>query len=353
MLKPRKRPNTPFYIARGTINGKRIERSTGASTEAAAWVRCAEIEAEERAGEIGDLGITLIQAAAIFIEDRPEPFYLGKILAEIGDLPVAEINNGIMRRTARQLFPGKAKSTIARHLYAPVRAIINHAADEDICEPKRFKVPTGGKKRTIFQMPDQAEAIIDQAAHCQTPCMKALLTFFYGQGSRVNETLQLRAEDVSLANRIAVVRDTKNDHERALHLVPRVVAALSTLPTINGHGLVFTKRGGDPFRRTDKNGGGQIKRAYDGCVERAGLNDRGFTPHTMRHSFATWFYGQTQDVVRLKSQGWRSEEWQRYVHLATPELGQMAFDHGWDFRASPISFGAGNFEDIENKGALG
>lgn len=74
----------------------------------------------------------------------------------------------------------------------------------------------------------------------------------------------------------------------------------------------------------------QIGRA----VESAGLDPDRVTPHVCRHSWATWFYAQTLDPMRLKVEGgWKSAEWERYVKIATPGLGRLALEAGWDFRA--------------------
>lgn len=52
MLKLVKRPNSPYWIARGTIDGRRIERSTGESDKAAAKRALTGIIAELTAAAI-------------------------------------------------------------------------------------------------------------------------------------------------------------------------------------------------------------------------------------------------------------------------------------------------------------
>lgn len=68
------------------------------------------------------------------------------------------------------------------------------------------------------------------------------------------------------------------------------------------------------------------------AIKDVGPNLREFTPHTARHSWATWFYSQTKDLLRLKAEGgWESEEWERYVKLAIPSIGIEAKRLGFDF----------------------
>ena len=46
-----------------------------------------------------------------------------------------------------------------------------------------------------------------------------------------------------------------------------------------------------------------------------------YTPHTCRHTWATWFYAITLDPMKLRTEGdWSSLSLvERYAHLMTPE----------------------------------
>ena len=73
-------------------------------------------------------------------------------------------------------------------------------------------------------------------------------------------------------------------------------------------------------------------RGLRAAADRAGIDD--FNPHMTRHSFATWFYAQTKDTMRLRRvAGWKKAEMiDRYVHIAPARIGADAVALGWDWR---------------------
>jgi integrase len=336
MLKPVKRPKSPYYVARGTINGRQIERSTGCTKLADARAECARIEAEIRSRGTNPLSqgpLTVSNAIAIYRNAGGDGRFLAAIERHLGDLPIAEINNAVMRRAANILYPGRAEATIRRQLYTPMKAIINCAADDDLCPPARLKSPKGGNKRIQFFTPEQAEVLLQYLAGEPNQYIPALVTALFGQGMRMGEALSLDGTDVNLDHRYAILRDTKNGEERMITLIPRVLAAWSRLPTLGRSGPLFRRVDGTPFP-TGGNRGGQIKKPFVRAVEAAGLDPATYTPHICRHSWATWYYDQTKDVLRLKAEGgWKSEEYQRYTKLNAGGIGAIALECGWDFMA--------------------
>lgn len=331
MLTLKKRPNSPFWIARGTVNGRRVERSTRCRNKHDARKVAEQIERDLASDEIGPEGLRFNQAVAMYLTANPDIRFNTAIVRHFGEKPVSEINMTEMRRAANQLFPRAAPATIARHLFTPVKAILNNAADEELCQRPRFKSPKGGNKRTVFFLPEAADAMIRAMAGHPHPHFAVLTTFLFGQGSRMGETLNLLWEDVSLPNRFAILRDTKSGVERRLTLIDRTIAALSTIRPVSHAGPVFLRPDGNPYR-TGRHTGGQIKYQWGAAAKAAKIDASIYTPHTCRHTWATWFYAQTRDVLRLKDEGgWSSGEWQRYTKLGTPQLGKDALDHGWNF----------------------
>lgn len=333
MLTLVKRPGSPYWIARGTINGRRIERSTKESSKADARIILKEILAELTGDQIGPSGLRFDQALAMYLTEKPDAKIRPAIVQYFGDMAVKDINLSEMRRAANKLFPKATPATVARQLFTPIKAILNNAAAEELCAAPKFRSPKGGKKRTVFMVPDQAEALITAMAAHPHRHFAVLVTFLFGQGSRMGETLALDWRDVSLEHRFAILRDTKTDAERRLTLIDRTVAALSTIRPEVPRGPVFTRSDGNPFR-TGHGEGGQIKYQWKDAAEAAGIDPKIYTPHVCRHSWATWFYAQTHDVLRLRDEGgWTSQEWQRYTKLGTPELGDDARKSGWEFDA--------------------
>lgn len=327
MLTPEKRPNTPFWIARGTIKGRRVERSTGETSLARAKAKIPEITARilaEIAAEVTDWReMPFSTAMAAYVDNGGEKRFLSRLLEHFQETKLGAIDNPAMARAAASIYPAAAAATIRRQLYVPMWAILNFAKDD------KLRAPKGGNQRTVFFTPEQAEALIRQMTTQPSPYLAALATFWIGQGPRAGETFGLDGRDVNLAAGYAILRDTKNGEERRVDLVPRVIAALSRLPTIGKPGPVFRRADGRVFAKRERRGG-QVRNPFAYAVEKIGLDPRQFTPHVCRHTFATWHYAVHKDPLALKlAGGWKSNEWQRYVKLAPPGLAPSVLAHGW------------------------
>ena len=334
MLTPKKRPKSPYWILRGTIDGKRVEISRKWQTQAEARRAIPDIISELSADPVQESPYTFRDAVKAYRASKPDARFLDPIEEFFGDWLISDINASALRTAAERLYPNAAPATVRRQLYTPVKAILNMAADEELCSPPRIKSPKDGNQRTYFFMPDAANDLITVLASNENAYLAPLVTFLFGQGSRMAETLTLDGTDVHLKHKFAILRDTKNGEERAVTLIPRVVAALSRLPTIGKSGPVFRRLDGLPFR-VGKNNGGQIADVFESAVKQIGLDPRRYTPHVCRHSWATWFYAETRDLLRLKSEGgWKSGQWQRYTKITSPTLGDEAISAGWDFRVA-------------------
>src|SRR5262245_22568278 len=75
----------------------------------------------------------------------------------------------------------------------------------------------------------------------------------------------------------------------------------------------------EPYERPrpldDHSAGTCIKTAFSGACKRAGITN--FTPHSCRHTWATWHYAANRDlIVLMRLGGWNSERMGlRYAHV--------------------------------------
>lgn len=267
--------------------------------------------------------LTFRQGAARYVTNGGEERFLAKPLAHLGAYRMDEMTQELIDDAGVKCYLNPA--TRRRQFHAPVIAVLRANGLRPAIER-----PRGGARRTLFMTPDQAVAVIEKIKDTRypNPWSPALATFLFGQGSRVGETMAIDGKrDISLDDRYAILRDTKNGHERRVHLVPRVLAALSTIPNIGKPGPLFLRYDGRPYE--DHEGRGYKLSFWARAVEECGL-DADYTPHIARHSWATWFYSFTRDVVGLKAEGgWESGEWERYVKLAVPTLGRRAAELGF------------------------
>lgn len=334
MLKLTKRKNSPYWIARGTIKGFRIERSTGEVKKAEAIKKLSEIIAEAEAKAIEDAKpkikrtekwetISFAAAMTSYVDHGAQTRFLDKILDYFLVTPLGEIDNTMMTQAAQALYPRAQPATIRRQLYVPVSAIMNFMKDD------KLRAPKGEGRRTDFITPEQAELLIQAAARNKNPYLPAMITFLLGQGVRTSELFNLDNSDLNLDAQYAIIRNPKNGHERTLKLIPRVIRALSGLPTIGQDGPVFRKWNGEAYA-PKKGRGGQIRNPFRACVKAADLDAEKITPHIMRHTWATWHYAVNKDPLALKiAGGWESNEWERYTKSAPEGLSMPVIAHGW------------------------
>lgn len=338
---PGARRGNRYFIIRGTVSfwkgGRRHSHSIDTSTkttsrdEAEGIRRQIEAEILERNTTGRDPVKTFGQLANAYLSASGSPRFLEKVLDHLEHRAADDIDDATLKRLAGEAYPQASAATIKRQWYTPILAVLNHGRiRHDIERPRGV-----GKERTHFFTPVQADRLIKAISgrSRRNPWIPVLAEFLFGQGCRVTETILIDAvKDVYLDHNIAILRDTKSDYERRVTLTPRTVAALSTLPNLNTPGPLFRKPGGRIYARR-QNRGGQMRTIVASAVEDIGLDPTIYTPHTFRHSWATWFYAQTFDVIRLMDEGgWRSEKMvRRYVKLASPSIGEEARELGWNF----------------------
>lgn len=318
----------------GQSHSEEVRRSTKTRDEAEADGIKRQIEnaTAERNITGREPAISFRQAAARHVKQGGEERFLEKPIVHLGRHKIDQITQQMLDDAAFAAYPAVKDATRRRQFHTPVIAVLRSNGINAL-----FKRPQDTNKRTIFFRPEQADKALKliNGGRWPNPWSPALATFLFGQGSRVAETLQIDGrDDVSLENRYAILRHTKTDKERMVTLCPRVIAALSTVPNLGRRGPLFLRYDGRPY--ADRKGRGYTLDFFGRVVGEIGLDPKTYTPHTARHSWATWFYSQTKDVVRLKAEGgWDSSEWERYVKLANPSMGIAAAQYGFDFSQNP------------------
>ena len=339
-LKCTRNESTGIYYVHGSVvvwrggqpHNVEVRRSTRSrdAKQAESIKRQIEAEVAEQNHTGREPSISFEQAAELYRMKGGEGRFLDKPIAQLGRIAIDKIGQKEIDAAAVRAYPAAKSATVRRQFFVPVLAVLAMQGLKPV-----VRRPKDSDRRTYFFRPEQADAFIASivAGRYRNPWTPALVTFLFGQGVRVSEALALDGYgDVSLEGRFAVIRDPKNGDQRTVTLIPRVVAALSQIPNIGQRGPLFLRYDGRPYQGTNLEHG-KMLRFWPKHVTAIGMDATQHTPHTARHSWATWFYAQTRDVVRLKEEGgWNSEEWQRYVKLAQPGLGKAASKRGWRFR---------------------
>jgi integrase len=307
----------------GTVAGQRIRQSARTADRRLAEEARAELEASLYRGAVFGARAVVAwdQAVNSYLDAAPrsaaENARLLRLLDHLTGKRLSEITQAAIDRVIQaRCRPGAQPATKLREVITPIRAVLAHAARRQWCDMPIFEAPKGasGVKRTRWLTPAEAEALTAAAA----PHLAPLILFLLGTGARLSEALALEWPDLDLTHGQVLLRDTKQGRDRVASLPPRAVAALANLPHRKGH--VFrppAKRGKQPLFYADTGGlyGGQIASAWKGACKRAGIADA--SPHTLRHTWASWHYAMHRDLMRLKSDGdWSTvSQTERYTKL--------------------------------------
>ncbi len=323
----KRRHGSPNWYLRGSVRGLIVDESTGTGDRKAAEEIRAVREAEliKRSVHGDSATRTFAEAALSYMEAGGERAHLASILKVIGKKPLVAIHQAEIEALAKKLKPQAAPSTLNRHIYTPVAAVLHHAARKRWCDKPVIARPKEPKGRIRWVTHEEADQLIEAAA----PHLRPLVVFLFSTGARISEALYLDWRNVDLSRAHVEFIDTKNGEARGVPLHPKAVAALSALP--HRTGAVFrrslpyvTASGvrhplGDPYEER-AGGGGQIKTAWAGMCKRAGITD--FSPHDCRHTWATWHYRANRDLTALMELGgWKSAAMvMRYAHVNTSHL---------------------------------
>jgi integrase len=215
--------------------------------------------------------------------------FLEKVEDHWKDTLVKDITPGAIQQAAIDLYPKALAATRNRQAIAPTVAIINHAAESDLCRHirvRRFRIDAKVKE------PVDLPWVETFMAHA-SPRMGAMALFMFLTGARISEAVAVRWADVDFKLRRVLIRQTKQRNERYAHMPQPLVVALANLPKDELPVFGYYNRGG-----------GTVV-AWARVCKRAGLPHRSF--HCCRHGFATELLRKGVDVVTVaKLGGWKS-----------------------------------------------
>jgi integrase len=280
---------------RGTVAQRRLRGSTGTEDKATAQQIIADLEARTWKGHIhGPASVlTFAQAAILYRQAGKATRHLEPVEDYWKNTPVRQINAGAIRQSAIVLLPWQSAATRNRQVIVPTQAIINHAAESELCAPisvKRFSVETKSKEPVTWEW---VEAFMAHAS----PHLGALACFMFLTGARITEALEVRWGDLDLHARRALIKQTKVGNERRAHMPPPLVAAIANIPSSREpNERVFR------YVRRDT-----ASQPWANACRRAGI--KLLTFHCCRHGFATALLHSGIDPVTVaKLGGWKTTQ---------------------------------------------
>jgi integrase len=277
---------------RGTIAKRRLRGSTGTANKEIASRLAAEIEDKTWKRRLDGPGsiLTFAQAAIKYRAAGKSTRYLMAIEDYWKDTLVRDIKPGTIKDAALTLYPKASAATRNRQAITPTVAIINHAAEAELCayiRVKHFKVDTKSKKPATLEW---VQAFMEHSS----AQLGGLALFMFLTGARVSEALAVTWDDIDLREKTVLIRQTKLGNERRAHLPQPLIVALVNIPRSNTSSRVFWySHRAACFKMWNR----AIKSAK---IERLSY-------HSCRHGYATAMLRAGIDPVTVaKLGGWKS-----------------------------------------------
>lgn len=336
LIAPGQRKNNRHYLIRGKheASGRSIERTTGTRNAAVAENRLKTLIDELDRIAIHGARVTFEQAALNYVKDGGEARYIMPLAQHFEGVAVDEITPQAIDSAARALYPNVSPQTRHRQAVTPARAVIGHYTRGGLRKPQRDDA------RTRWLTPAEAELLIAAAYEVdrrrkKTPaghsCARVIM-FLLGTGARTKEAVRVQVSNINAPTRQVWIAPSKNGDARWAPIeTARAFPVIIDNMTLGG-GLFRTPKGED-YKVRDNNSGGQFAIMFNKARTIAGFDDD-VTPHTLRHTWATWYYAATgHNLAALMSAGgWRSVSMaMRYTKLAPADLAEQIKSHGWQF----------------------
>ena len=313
-LVPPRPGKTPYWSVRGTHLGIYVDKSTGLAAKGKAqkllnaWRDDIERQRYSRPGEA-----TFLTAAVAYMEAGGERIYMKPLLNHFGETPLRKIDQAAIDTAAMALYPHASPATRNRQVYTVVSAVLKRAGIE---RPLRRPKGSQGQQRTDWLWPEQAFALFKAADEVDAE-LGVLLRVLCYTGLRLGEALNLRWNDVRVAEGFAYIKDTKTGTPRPVYLPPVVTARLA-------HRL-HRRDNGRLFRFTKS---GRLYNLLERAREKVGPTDAPrATFHTLRHTWATWMrrYAGLDTKGLMATGAWRDHKSaSRYEHVVVSEESARA-----------------------------
>lgn len=131
---------------------------------------------------------------------------------------------------------------------------------------------------------------------CKTIKQRAIIEVFYSTGVRLEECSKLKIADVNSSEMCIYVRQGKGRKDRRMLLSHRCLKTLREYYRLH-RPQVFLFEGRWPSKSMHPRA---IQHAIYLCLKNAGLANKSYNPHTLRHSFATHLLDNGTDIHTIK-----------------------------------------------------
>ncbi len=280
---------------RGTVARRRLRGSTGtASKEVAARIASAKEQVVWKGHIDGPASVlTFAQAAMLYRQAEKSDRFLRPIEDYWKDTLIKNISPGAIRDSAIALYPHAGPATRNRQAIVPAQAVINHAADRELCPHIRVKRFTVVRKKKIPATWEWVQAFM---AHATKPNLAGLACLMYLTGARITQALSIKWDDVDFKARKVLIRGTLKgggEPDRLARMPDELIAALAKIPRDSKFVFSFKSRG-------------NCRTQWAGACRRAGIKYLSY--HRCRAGFATGLLSRGVSPATVADRGgWRDQ----------------------------------------------
>jgi integrase len=306
----------PQKDAQGNVIRRRGFRGPAFDTRTACQAECDRLNTElEHDAKAGALAPPFENAAAIYLQLGGDGRFLtDRLLDEIGQIRCNLIDDAVMTKAARKIYPTAKPATLNRQLYTPVISVLRMAAKGQPWKPDLSRPKGYSKLRPAKSPPDDWYAKLFAACD---PQVKAVLLACTMHRLRAGEAIRLKPGDFDPTAGTLIIERTKNGEPVFLRLAAPVIEAIQAYNWQAGPGLFGTL--------TVKNRRGLYRRLERSC-KRAEIPY--FPPHKAgSHAFAKRLLAAGKSLAHVKAAGrWKTIRVvaELYGHLEHSEVAQEA-----------------------------
>jgi integrase len=319
-----KRKDSSQWWIKLTINGRRIQKSTGTDDRKAAqeYHNRLKVDLWEQSRLGTKPGYLWQDAALRWLKEtqhkathKDDLWILRGLDVHLFGVKLTDIDRDKLDLiTAARIAEGVENGTVNRML-AVVRAILRRAALDWgwIDQAPKVRMLSVPKRRIRFLAQDEAEKLLSELP----PHMEAMARFSLETGLRQANVMDLQWSQVDLIRECAWIHPDQAKARRAISVPMSPIAATIVRNQVGKcQTHVFCYKGRPVTVVNTK--------AWRAALKRAGIKD--FRWHDLRHTWASW-HAQTGTPLNVLQElgGWESVEMvRRYAHLSGEHLSEYA-----------------------------
>lgn len=124
-----------------------------------------------------------------------------------------------------------------------------------------------------------------------------IISLFLCTGMRLSELSNIKIKDINFENKSILIIG-KGNKERTVYLTDKIIKQIKKY--VGTRQIIDLSENLFVNNKNTKLSNRSIENICDKAFKLTGLNDKKYTVHTLRHTFATYIYKQTKDILIVK-----------------------------------------------------